>query len=451
MAAKTDRMVDGINLMSGNCIHIYQWKFDLERASGIKYWASWCEMVETDSNLEPRNICPKCGQPKAATVSGTGASWSFKAKHCRCADEMPSPAEDKLETGASPAAEAESPASDPGKTSEKTAPETPEPETSGKSDVDNEKAETPAETKPDKLTKSADPGHVRPPHPGEKKLDDSGGWAIEQVPTTKKPAPPPPPPKPAKRKVAPENTGLPTPRSFGRIKPPPPDAEPSGVMEPADKANEKSPKRKTPAAEEIGESWVSMDGIGADDESAGLARKKLRESGVDRTENMPEAHQDMLVDMDAKAFGGAIAPLAVSSSSGNVARGSATITGANKKQEEDPVDWVVVAAKPPEKSKSQFANDAQLYDLVHQSDTAEEKEPRRSTRKAIQDAFRRNRVKTLILAALAICLTWGIYQYIQKNEAAKKTQISASKNKSAQNGKKSPGSRNQKKKQKRSN
>lgn len=92
---------------------------------------------------------------------------------------------------------------------------------------------------------------------------------------------------------------------------------------------------------------------------------------------------------------------------------------ASKKDQAESIDWVPVKQKPPEASKSKFADDAKLLDLTHKTETSEEK-VRPTTRKSIQEAFRRNRIKTMVVAVIALAIAYGAYSYASSKGMIKK-------------------------------
>ncbi|MDZ4834421.1 MAG: hypothetical protein SGJ27_11645 [Candidatus Melainabacteria bacterium] len=92
------------------------------------------------------------------------------------------------------------------------------------------------------------------------------------------------------------------------------------------------------------------------------------------------------------------------------------------KPDENPVDWVPVKQKPSEAIKSQFANDTELHTLTNKTETHEEK-VKPSTRKNIQDAFRRNRIKTIVAAVITVVLLYGAYSYATTKGLIKKVGI----------------------------
>lgn len=118
----------------------------------------------------------------------------------------------------------------------------------------------------------------------------------------------------------------------------------------------------------------------------------------------------------------------------------------SSKTVEEPVDWVPVKQKPPDKAKSQFANDAELLDLTHKTETAEEKAAKPDTRKAIQDALRRNRIKTIVIAVIAMVLAYGVYSYANTKGLIKKVGILSQGMNSGQQSKKGSGRHSKKNK-----
>ncbi len=400
--------------------------FYAEHGTGIKYWSTLrCEMAEsseTDKSNIGGAVCAKCGKSVGATVSGSGEAWSFKPK-CKCAVDA---------TGES-AKSAQKPTGT-GKDEECTAVEK-----LGGSEPDG--AQSTKDSKPADSEPAS--GELRPPDgskptgfvpkpvgdirsssfsvPGkpvmklpeesgvwttEPKDSDSGGWASVNS---------------AKNANGPDTNKSPKSRS--------------AVDSSSGWQNTTSPKsfsgNLSTGSSDSNDSWISIGSI--DDGS------------VPDDFNRPVAHELGSATNVRGTSSGAILSGTSFSGSGSSANMPNGLGSSKKAVQEEPADWVPVKQTTAEKAKSQFANDSELYELTNKTENHEER-VRPTTRKSIQEAFRRNRIKTIIVALIAIVMAYGAYSYASNRGLIKKIGIFGTNLNSNQQTKKGSGRHSKKNK-----
>jgi hypothetical protein len=418
-----------------------------EQRTGIKYWSALrCDMAEsseTDKSNIDGAVCAKCGKSAGATVSGSGEAWSFKPK-CKCAVDA------TVES-----AEAAQKPSGKGKKGKRSAEKSGGIKQTGariQSDVEPanndlkpfDDAELPKNLKP--ADSKPVSGELRPPDGSkptsfvpkpvgdirptsfsvpnkpvmklpevsgvwttEPKDSDSGGWASVNS---------------AKTANGPDTNKSPQSRSLTDSS--------SGWQ------NTTSPKsfsgNLSTGSSDISDSWISIGSI--DDDFAGSVPDDF---------NRPVAHEIGSATPVRGTSGGAIlsgTSFSGSGSSGNCPNG----LGSSKRTvQEEPADWVPVKQTAAEKAKSQFADDSELYELTNKSENHEER-VRLTTRKSIQEAFRRNRIKTIIVALIAIVMAYGAYSYASSKGLIKKIGIFGTNLNSNQQTKKGSGRHSKKNK-----
>lgn len=456
-------------------------RFHLECGTGIKYWdKKRCGMVESSDTDKPARdgVCTTCGKAVGAAVSGSDGTWSFKPV-CRCTSSKTEKADDQPKSdGSTKTDESSDEAIKPDLYKEDEHPEEKHLEQEQSENEHSEEKHREEEHKEEakQPANELEPGDEHGVSEGEQnasnsKLDstpasdqntnasteqkaegksvsdadsepsdsddsvfvktasssevDSGGWASV---TSAKTANGPDLSKRQKSSTTDSGSwkGAPSPKSF----------------------------KDNLSSGDSHESWISL---GSGDFSGEAAQAPAPPADdfsgpVPDDFNRPIAHEIGKMSSSGATSGGASSSgtnLGVSYSSGTNLSGASGAYRRGKgssKTVEEPVDWVPVKAKPPEKSKSQFADDAELLDLTHKTETAEEKVAKPDTRKAIQDALRRNRIKTLIVAVIFLVLSYGVYQYASSKGLIKKLGILSQASNSNQQSKKGSGRHSKKNK-----
>ena len=390
-------------------------------------------MVESSDTDKPKKdaVCTTCGKSVGASVSGSDGEWSFKPV-CRCAiaksveaDKQPARVGDSSEQKATEASSVKVQNVDDVEQVQ------PPPERS-KADVESKstgvkepsakigESESPAKSESSAVAEShsASKSPAVPPSPVVSSEVDSGGWASV---TSAKTASGPDLSKRPRAKTGESGSwkNAAAPRSFRDDNLSSSDSNDSWIEVASDDFAGPVPDDfNRPVAHEI----HKMSTNGATSSGAHSSAKSLSSSGT----NLGVSYSSSS-NLDG------------SGASGAYRRGSS-------KTVEEPVDWVPVKQKPPDKTRSQFADDAELLDLTHKTETAEERAAKPDTRKAIQDALRRNRIKTMVVAAIALLLAYGVYSYADSKGLIKKVGILSQGANSGQQSKKGSGRHSKKNK-----